>query len=374
MRNVECLLPELGKPLYSAAIFFSESTRYEYDYERRPSEFRLSTLGALEVMANSGRPLECIPEFRLTREVLDAFELLVLPETDVLSSAHADLIRDWVDRGGTLIASHRCGLLDEKHQARPDFPLADVFGVHYAGEEKKYAHENSGKFKNSFIATYLEPSNSIWAKPLPAGTVGLPGTFINLKLSTAAEVIHYRLPVMVENMAKNEFFNWGPPPPGSGNAGPAVAYNKFGKGQSLYIGVPIFRAINLKIDFAAMDKLFWMQKWITHLVRQLVPGPIAEIIPAPSTDYFHGSFFHDASGKFILLQVLNTVELLSKGEFQMPVTAEVRIDAKRLRVTGARMVWPETRDLPLRTTAGRIIISLPEVKRYAAVYLRVDNG
>jgi hypothetical protein len=183
--------------------------------------------------------------------------------------------------------------------------------------------------------------------------------------------MHYRLPVMVEDLSKNEWFNWGPPPPASGNAGAAVAYHKFRKGQSLYIGVPIFRAVNTKIDFAAMTNLFWIQKWISTVIRQLVPNPAAEIVVTPHTDYFHGSFFFDQSRKFILLQVLNTVELLSKGEFQMPVGAEARIDSKRLRVTGARMVWPETRDLSVRTEAGRTIVSLPEVKRYAAVYLRL---
>jgi hypothetical protein len=315
--------------------------------------------------------VESIPEFRLSREVLDQFELLVLPETEVLSSPHAELIRQWVSRGGTLIASFKCGLLDERNQPRSDFALADVFGVQFVGEEKKYAYDREGKPKKNFIGIYLEPANSALAKPLPPGTVGLPGAFLNLKLTSAEEVMHYRLPVMVEDLPKNEWFNWGPPPPASGNAGPAVAYHKFGKGQSLYVGVPIFRAVGAKIDFAAMPNLFWIQKWISQSIRQLVPSPAAEIVSTPSTEYFHGTFFHDQSRKFILLQVLNTIELLSKAEFQMPVSAEARIDARRLHIAGAKMVWPETRDLRVRTEAGRTIVSLPEVKRYAAVYLRL---
>jgi len=372
VRSVECLLPGLGEPVYSAAVLFSEATRYAFDLERRPSEFRLSTLGALEAVANSGRPVESIPEFRLTREVLDQFELLVLPETEVLSTPHAELIRQWVCRGGALIASFKCGLLDEKNAPRPDFALADVFGVQLVSEEKKYAYDGEGKPKKNFIGTYLEGSNSTFAKPLPPGTVGLPGSFLNMKLTSAEEVMHYRLPVMIEDLPKNKWFNWGPPPPANGNAGPAVAFHKFGKGQALYIGAPIFRAVNTKIDFAAMPKLFWIQRWISAVIRQLVPNPAAEIVPKPFTEYFHGSFFFDKSRKFILLQVLNTVELLSKGEFQMPVSAEARIDARRLRVAGARMVWPESRDLRVRTEAGNAIVSLPEVKRYAAVYLRLE--
>ena len=37
--------------------------------------------------------MESIPGFRLTSDVLKQFELLVLPEVDVLSSRHAEVIR-----------------------------------------------------------------------------------------------------------------------------------------------------------------------------------------------------------------------------------------------------------------------------------------
>jgi hypothetical protein len=99
VRNVDCLLSGI-EPVYGSAVLYSEATREELDARKRPPDFRNSTLGALENIVYSGRPLESVPEFRLTREFLRQFELLVLPETEVLSSSPAELIREWVIEWG----------------------------------------------------------------------------------------------------------------------------------------------------------------------------------------------------------------------------------------------------------------------------------
>ena len=47
----------------------------------------------------------------------------------------------------------------------------------------------------------------------------------------------------------------------------AFEFSKPGKGQALYIGVPIFRAME--------GRPFWVRQWIPELIRQLVPEPVA---------------------------------------------------------------------------------------------------
>jgi len=364
VRNVDCLLGPEIQPVLSTAMLYSASTREEMDAEKRPVDFRQSTLGALETLTYSGRPVESLPEFRLTPETLAGFETLVLPEVEVLSEAHAQVIRDWVKQGGTLISSYKCGLLDEKRQPRRNFPLADVFGVDYVSEERKYAYDAEGKLREGdFTSTYIESAGHPLAKMLAVSTVGLPGSFLRLKTTTAAEVMRYRLPFMVQNMKKNEWFNWGPPPPGAETAGTAAAYNKFGKGQSLYMGVPIF--------WAMQYRLYWIQDWIPALMRQLAPDPIAELRPEPFSEYVHGTFFYDASKRFILVQVLNTVELATEGEFRPAPKVVLRINPKKLNVTGARVVWPKERDLRVTAQGGKTEIILENPGRYTALFLKL---
>src|ERR1019366_3408539 len=125
VRNVDCLLEGI-QPVTNAAMLYSESTRGQLDLQRRPVDFLDSVLGALETITYAGRPVESLPEFRLTAELLQQFELLVLPEGEVLSEAQGETIHHWVEQGGTLLASHRCGLFNDKYQPRSNFPLAEV--------------------------------------------------------------------------------------------------------------------------------------------------------------------------------------------------------------------------------------------------------
>jgi hypothetical protein len=362
VRNVDALLTGL-QPLYSTAMLYSAATGKQLDAQKRPVDFRRSNVGALETLTYAGRPVESLPEFRLTEEELKQFETLVLPEIEVLSDAQAEIIRQWVKQGGALIGSYRCGLLDEHFRSRPNFPLADVFGVDFVSEEQKYAINAEGKVKEGVTATYLESSGHPLAKILEVSAVGLPGPFLRLKLATAEKVMHYRLPFMVEDLPHHKWFNWGPPPPGEKVGGPAVTYNKFGKGQALYIGAPIFRAMNWRP--------FWIQRWIPDLMRQLVRRPIAELRPEPFSEYVHGTFFRDASEKFILVQVLNTIELVTKGEYRPAPQVIIKVDPARLKVSGARLVWPKEKELEVVSKDGATQVVLAAPSRYIALYLKV---
>jgi len=299
----------------------------------------------------------------LKPEVLAAFDTLVLPEVEVLTGGSVGTIRDWVREGGTLVANHRCGLLDQDHQSRRNFPLADVLGVDYVGEERKYAFDEEGKPRPVTISTYLESAGHPLARRFGAVTLGLPGTFVKVQRRTATEVMRYRLPFMVEDLPHNQWYNWGPPPPGAELGGTAVAYNKFGKGQAVYMGAPVF--------WAMQDKLHWLHQWIPELLRQLTPDPVVELRVEPFSRYVHGTFFYDRSKRFVLVQVLHTVELATQGEACVAPEVGISINAGKLKVVGARVVWPKTEELGVGSQGGKTHIALPRLHRYMALYLKL---
>jgi len=263
-----------------------------------------------------------------------------------------------------LLASYKCGLLDEKRHARSNFPLADVLGVDFESEERRYVRDETGeRHAGDSTSTYLESSGHKLAAMLAVSTVGMPGAFLNVKRTTSEEVMRYRLPFMVEDVPHNHWFNWGAPPPGTETGGTAVAYNRFGKGQSLYFGVPIF--------WAMQGRPFWIKAWVPELMRQLVKQPIAELRPEPFTEYLHGSFFYNQAGDKVLVQVLNTVEAALDGEYRAVPRVSISVDSQRLKVTGARMVWPHEEDLEVHPRGGRTEVILQNPPRYTALYLKM---
>jgi hypothetical protein len=194
-------------------------------------------------------------------------------------------------------------------------------------------------------------------------TLGLPGTFVNVKRTTATEVMRYRLPFMVEDMAHNQWYNWGPPPPGALLGGTSVAHNRYGTGQALYIGAPVFWAME--------SKLYWVRQWVPELLRMLNPEPVVELSVDPSSRYVHGTFFYDKSKRFVLVQVLHTVELATEGEPRPAPKVRISINSRKLNVIGARVVWPNTEDVPVNHQAGTTQITLPRLSRYMALYLKL---
>lgn len=117
---------------------------------------------------------------------------------------------------------------------------------------------------------------------------------------------------------------------------------------------------------------YWIEKWIPQVVRQLTPNPIAELRFEPFSEYMHGTFSYDKSKGLVLVQVLNTIELATNGELRAAPKASIMINPARLRVTGARMMWPKTEDLPVIARNGKMQIVLPHVGRYTALYLKTE--
>jgi len=74
----------------------------------------------------------------------------------------------------------------------------------------------------------------------------------------------------------------------------------------------------------------------------------------------------------ILVQVLDAMQLATKGEMRPTPPVEITLDAARMNVTAARIVWPKARDLAVTREGKRSRIVLERPDRYTAIYLKVD--
>jgi hypothetical protein len=81
----------------------------------------------------------------LRPDMLDRFKVLVLPNAVCLSDAQCGAIRDYVERGGSVVAAHETSLADEQGRRRDELGLADVLGVHLTAPTR-------GPVKNTYVA------------------------------------------------------------------------------------------------------------------------------------------------------------------------------------------------------------------------------
>ena len=90
-------------------------------------------LGMYHALVEARVPFDLVHEALLTPERLDAYKLLILADAAALSDAQCAAIRDYVKRGGSVLATFATSLFDEIGVRRADFGLADLFGVSFNG-------------------------------------------------------------------------------------------------------------------------------------------------------------------------------------------------------------------------------------------------
>ena len=121
----------------------------------------------------------------LDEEHTRPFKTLILPNIAALSDSQCQQLREFVQRGGSIIATYETSLYDEMGVQRQDFGLADLFGASYAGGIE-------GPMQNSYLAIERDPFSRVF-HPLLAG------------LEDAGRIINGVKRVKVETNAPNSY-------------------------------------------------------------------------------------------------------------------------------------------------------------------------
>jgi hypothetical protein len=75
-----------------------------------------------------------VHEEQLSSQALSKYAALLLPNVALLSDEQCGQLRAFVEAGGSLLATFQTSLVDERNEQRPDFGLADVFGIRKVGD------------------------------------------------------------------------------------------------------------------------------------------------------------------------------------------------------------------------------------------------
>jgi hypothetical protein len=132
-------------PLARVAVLFSEQTTTFHAGVAEGDRAQDHVLGMYHALVEARIPFELIHEAYLTPDRLDAFRLVILADAAALSDAQCAALRDYVGRGGSLLATFATSLYDEEGGRRDDFGLADVFGVSFDGRI-------DGPMQNSYLS------------------------------------------------------------------------------------------------------------------------------------------------------------------------------------------------------------------------------
>lgn len=137
-------------PLARVAVVYSQRTATFYGGPAARDKVEDHILGVYQALIEARIPFEMVHANLMTKEVLDRFATLVLPNVAALSDAQCDEIRQFVARGGGVVATHETSLYDEWGEQRDQPGLGDLFGVKLVGG----VEEN---IKNSYVLLRYDP-------------------------------------------------------------------------------------------------------------------------------------------------------------------------------------------------------------------------
>ncbi|MGC9003929.1 MAG: beta-galactosidase trimerization domain-containing protein [bacterium] len=125
-------------PMANIAILFSRNTR---DLYVKNSLFLREWEGWCSALLENSIPFRVITDDDINLERLSRYQLLILPDIACLSDKQVSVIKEFVRKGGKLVATGETSLYDETGERREDFALREIFGL---------SHKAIDQLKNGF--------------------------------------------------------------------------------------------------------------------------------------------------------------------------------------------------------------------------------
>lgn len=241
------------------ANFYAGSEAQLIDIDRAPSRSEIGNLeaefsGLADALVRSQVPFDVIDDVTLEREPLERYRLIVLPNVACMSDAVAKRLRRYVEGGGRVFATFETSLYDETGVRRPEFALADVFGVKGAG---RIAGPRRWDFIQPVARDPLLDGLSRELMPSPA-------YYLPLETAGARPLLRFTKPLAGR-------YDGIPEP----SADPALLVRDFGQGKAAYFAGDLGASIH---NFHVAEHVALLE----HIARQWAPPPVT-LSSAPSS-------------------------------------------------------------------------------------------
>ena len=209
--------------------------------------------GIYDALLRGRFAFDFVHEDRLEPDRLSKYRALLLPNIAMLSDRQCQQIRDYVQAGGSVMASFETGLNDENLMRRADFGLSDLLGIHKTGEV-------IGTNGNAYYAR-IEAPGATPQHPLLAGfsnTNWLPGAQNRVPLKSVQSPVLAVVPGFVRYPPELAY------PPVSHTDEPAVVLRDAGSSRMANFPGDIERTYWLTGHGDLLQLLHNTIRWITR--------------------------------------------------------------------------------------------------------------
>lgn len=292
------------RSLARVAIVYSQQTAAFYGGDQARAKVEDHTLGFYQALVEARVPFDMVHDRLLDPDHISRYRTLILPNIAALSTEQCRQLIDFVEHGGSLIATYETSLYDEWGVRRGDFGLASLFGASFDGQIDTNVH-------NSYLNIEKDPQTGRF-HPLVRGLEDanrvINGVnWLHVRPNTPVRYSPLTLVPSYPDLPMEEVF---PRIPRTNT--PGVFAREIGRGRVVYFPFDLDRTfwevlaadhgqlLRNAVAWATneeqplvvegrgvLDVSLWMQKnsMTAHLVNltnpMMMKGPVREIIPVP---------------------------------------------------------------------------------------------
>jgi hypothetical protein len=285
---------------------------------------------------------------------LRPFRTLVLPNIAALSTRQCEQLREFVARGGNLVATYETSLYDEWGVRRNDFGLASLFGASFAGRLE-------GPMMNSYLTLEKDPVIGRF-HPLLSGledATRIINGVHRVCVNPAADSVHSPLAVIptYPDLPMEEVF---PRPVKKKEAG--VFVRELGQGRIVYFPWDIDRTF---WEILAADHCRLLQNavlWATNEPQPVsVKGP--GVLDVSIWTQQHSMTVHlvNLTNPMMMKGPVRDIIPVGRQQVRIQIPAGKRVAKTRLLVANA--------EIPHRQVNGAVELEIPSVGLHEVVAL-----
>ena len=291
-------------------IVLSENSRDLHDRTEWAEPTLNACYGTLRSLLEEKIPEQFLTDKDLEEDNLDDFAVVILPDVGVISDNAADNLRRYVKKGGGLVATFKTSLCNEFGEIQKNFKLADLFGVHYAGELQETTEvkpwfgdirdniEIPNRQKMKFLAFDKHKIvNDPIIKEAYATAISVANEFVIPGVSTKCRLVYPDPMLKVELEKDAEMVIWEDVQD-KGKKWPLIVTHKYGKGRVVYISAELGRQYNSEFTWSHIRRM------LTNSVRFVI-GKKQPPCGCEAPLHVQMTLFSQPDKKRIILHLLN---------------------------------------------------------------------
>ncbi len=340
------------RPLARVGMVYSQQSAWFYGGEEAREKVENPGLGYYQALIEARIPFEMVHDRLLDAERLAPFKTLILPNIAALSDEQCGQLRDFVARGGGLVATYETSLYDQWGVRRKDLGLSSLFGASYAGR----VQEN---MLNSYLTLEKDPATQRY-HPLLRGFENATRIInavnqVSVRPAGASIFTPLRIVPTYPDLPMEFVFTR----PGA-RSDPGVYLRQVGHGRVVYFPGDIDRTFWEVLDIDHGKLLRNAVAWVTNEEAPLsVEGK--GVLDVSIWEQEHSMTIH-------LVNLTNPMMMKGPVREILPISSQqVSFSIPPGRRVGRARLLVAAKDVPYSADRGRISLEVPSVELHELI-------